>query len=138
MRCKILNFISTYLGSSLPICQRVSITPSCIKAMSFSELIPEISSNNSWIIPISNSKSFSILEEHVLRKLSAPPKSISILIRTAPLRSTSMIVQNNHKSYLSKNLNCNIKYLHSCFTNHLWICTQILCRNGSILKKHLK
>ena len=100
MRSNGLNFVGTDFRGSFPVRQRVAIAPSSSKSMSFSQLVSQISPNNSRIIFVSSCKGLGIFKKHILRKLSAPPQSIAVIIRAAPLRSTSMVVQNDHQAYL--------------------------------------
>lgn len=83
-------------------------------------------------------KMLSTLKEHVLGILSGPPKSISILIRTAPLRFTGVIVENNHQSTLSYNLNGMVKYLHCSFPFKLWVGFDELLMDDIVLIKQLE
>ena len=64
--------------------------------MRLPQLISQVSANNPWIVPVPQGKGLGILEEHVFRKLPAPPKSISILVGTAPLGSAGVVVENYH------------------------------------------
>ena len=64
--------------------------------MRLSQLISQISANHPWIVPVPQRKGLGILEEHVLGKLPAPPKSVSVLVGTAPLGSAGVVVENYH------------------------------------------
>ena len=96
VRCQSLHLVGTYLSSPLPVCQRVAVAPGSIHPMRLPQLIPQVSSNNPGIVPVPQGKGLGILEEHVFGKLSAPPKSISILVGTAPLGSAGVVVENYH------------------------------------------
>ena len=138
MRGYLLNFVCTDLGCPLPVSQRIVVSPSCGQTVSLSKFISQIRPYDPRVVFVSVCKSFSILEEHVLWKLSAPPQAVSIIIRTAPLRCTCMVVQNNHESHICKCLHSEIEDLHACFADEIRVGSKILCWNWLILEEKLK
>ena len=106
--------------------------------MCLSKFISQINTNNSWIVSISPGEFFGAVKEFILRVLPTPPQSISIIIGTAPLRSTSMIVENDHEADFSECLNSDIEDLHGGLADQIRIGFQVFRIYNIIIEIELK
>ena len=125
VRSNRLHLLSTNTSRTLPVRQRIAVPPSSVQTMGLPQLIPQIHTHHSLVMFVPLGKSLGTLKKHIFWELPTPPQSISVIIRTAPLRGARMIIQNNHQTHFSQDLNSNIEYLHTSFSYQLRICSQV-------------
>ena len=80
--------------------------------MSLPELVTNVDPYDKRVIFVSASHELVALEKLILRVLSGPPQSVSIVIGTAPHRSTVMVVEQDHNTCFCQYLDGLVKDLN--------------------------
>ena len=104
-------FFSGYLGCSLPVSQGVTVSPRCFQTVSLSQLISEVHAYDKRIVFVSFSELLAALEKFILWKLIAPPKTVPVVVGTAPHRCAGVVIQDDHKTDIGEGLNGDIEDL---------------------------
>lgn len=138
MRCFFQGKFSWYFGCSSPVGKGIVITPWGFESICFSEFVSQIDSNNSRIIGISSGELFCTVEKFIFWILSAPPKPITIIVWTAPLRGRSMVIEDDHQSHICESLNSDIEYLHWCLPNQIWVSFQVFFWHNVVIEVELQ
>jgi hypothetical protein len=131
-------FFTGYFGCTLPVSQRIAVPPRCFQSVSLSQLISEVHADDERIVFVSFCELLAALEKFVLWKLVAPPKTVSVIVGTAPHRCACVIIQNYHKTDIGEGFNGDIENLQRGFADEFWIGFEVLGLYHFIVEEELK
>lgn len=90
------SHLTRYFGRTLPVSSRIAVSPGWIDSVRLPQLVPQIDSDDSFVVSVSLCQLFGAIEEHILRVLSRPPEPVAIIIGAAPLRSAGVVIKDDH------------------------------------------
>lgn len=137
MRSNFQNFFTANGSSSLPISKSTALPPSRSQFVGFPDLISQIHADNSGVVLVSPCEFFGRFKEFVLRILMTPPESIPIVIATAPLGGTGVVIENDHESDISEGFHGDIEYFHGSFADEFRVGLEVLVRNNFVVVEQL-